>query len=127
MRPPAVILAAVLLAALWFPTPGLGHAIMRDWVDDAFFYVIVADNVVEGRGSTSDGISASNGYHPLWMAVHVLVRSVADDPLPVVAALQFVPLAAALLLLHRFAASFEGSSKNPRQYLVVEWSRGPSP
>jgi len=108
MRPPAVILAAVLLAALWFPAPGLGHAIMRDWVDDAFFYVIVANNVVEGRGSTSDGISATNGYHPLWMAVHVLVRSVTEDPLPVVAALQFVLLAAALLLLHRWLTPLSG-------------------
>ncbi len=108
MRARSIIVAAVLLAAFWFQAAGIARAMMRDWVDDAFFYVIVADSVVEGRGSTSDGIGATNGYHPLWMAVHVLVRAVTTNPLPVLAVLQFVLLAAALLLLHRWLAPLSG-------------------
>ena len=108
MRARSILLAAVLIAAFWFQAAGIARAMMRDWVDDAFFYVIVADNVVEGRGFTSDGISATNGYHPLWMAIHVLARSMTENPLPVLAALQFVLLAAALLLLHRWLLPLSG-------------------
>jgi len=96
-----LILAAVGVAALSFRAPGVDRAIFRDWADDAFFYVVVADNVVEGRGSTSDGIGRTNGYHPAWMAVHVAVRSLFDDPLRPLAAIQFALLAAVMLLLYR--------------------------
>jgi len=35
--------------------------------DDGLFYLIIADNVASGFGSTFDRISATNGYHPLWL------------------------------------------------------------
>ena len=108
LRARALILLAVLLSAWWFQVPGIANAMMRDWVDDAFFYLLVADGVVEGRGSTSDGIGATNGYHPLWMGIHVAARAVTADPLPILAALQFLLLAAALLLLHAWLAPLAG-------------------
>lgn len=37
--------------------------------DDAFYYFRIARNIVEGYGSTFDGINITNGYHPLWMAL----------------------------------------------------------
>ena len=37
--------------------------------DDAFYYFKVAQNIVEGKGSTFDGINLTNGYHPLWLIV----------------------------------------------------------
>ena len=41
--------------------------------DDAFFIFKVAANVVAGLGSTFDGINPSNGYHPLWVGVLVVI------------------------------------------------------
>lgn len=37
--------------------------------DDAFYYFQVARNIIDGRGSSLDGINLSNGYHPLWLGV----------------------------------------------------------
>ncbi len=39
------------------------------FVDDAYYYFKVAQHVVAGDGSTFDGISHTNGYHPLWLIV----------------------------------------------------------
>ncbi len=36
-------------------------------VDDAFYYYQTARNIINGAGSTFDGINPTNGYHPLWM------------------------------------------------------------
>lgn len=44
---------------------------VADWfsTDDAFYYFKTADNIIKGLGSTFDGISKTNGYHPLWMII----------------------------------------------------------
>ena len=44
---------------------------IADWfsTDDAFYYFKTADNIANGFGSTFDGISKTNGYHPLWMII----------------------------------------------------------
>ena len=45
--------------------------------DDAYYYFKVAQNISEGHGSTFDGISRTNGYHPLWMLVCVPIFALA--------------------------------------------------
>ncbi len=47
---------------------------LRDWIsawprfaDDAYYYLVIADNAVAGHGFTMDRISPTNGFHPLWM------------------------------------------------------------
>ncbi len=35
-------------------------------VDDSFFYLVVADHLAAGDGSTFNGVLRTNGYHPLW-------------------------------------------------------------
>lgn len=35
--------------------------------DDAYYYFEIARHIAAGAGSTFDGISQTNGYHPLWM------------------------------------------------------------
>ena len=40
--------------------------------DDAYYYFEIASRIADGQGSTFDGISETNGYHPLWMLVCVL-------------------------------------------------------
>lgn len=42
-------------------------------VDDGFFYFKVARNFVHGLGFSFDGINRSNGFHPLWMVICVIV------------------------------------------------------
>jgi hypothetical protein len=42
---------------------------LPDVVDDSFYYIVVARNIVETGLSTFDGVSLTNGYHPLWMMI----------------------------------------------------------
>src|SRR5689334_15433950 len=42
--------------------------------DDYFYYATVADNVVRFGRLTYDGVTLTNGFHPLWQAVLTLLR-----------------------------------------------------
>lgn len=41
--------------------------------DDSFFYIKTANNFAKGLGSTFDGISHTNGYHPLYFISLVIL------------------------------------------------------
>lgn len=41
--------------------------------DDGFFYLQIAHNITSGFGSTFNNITPTNGYHPLWMLVCILL------------------------------------------------------
>ncbi len=43
--------------------------ILRIVPDDAFYYLQIARNIVHLGRSTADGLSNTNGYHPLWMLI----------------------------------------------------------
>lgn len=49
--------------------------------DDAYYYLAIARNVVDGHGSTFDQINLTNGYHPLWLGVSTLPFLVGLDDL----------------------------------------------
>ena len=51
--------------------------------EDFFYYLGVADHVVRGDGATFDGTAPTNGFHPMWMAVCVLLEAVTDRTLAV--------------------------------------------
>jgi hypothetical protein len=53
--------------------------------DDAFYYLRVAANVVEGRGWTFDGLAPTNGFHPLYMlmVMPIMALSRGDLVLPI--------------------------------------------
>ncbi len=62
--------ALVAAFGVWYIT--LVLVIPRDLVlngllDDSFYYLHTARNIVAGLGSSFDGVEATNGYHPLWM------------------------------------------------------------
>lgn len=44
--------------------------------DDSFYYLKVAQNIANGSGSTFDQLNSTNGYHPLWMAIEVVLAKV---------------------------------------------------
>lgn len=47
--------------------------------DDAFYYFQTARNLAATGRPAFDGIHATNGYHPAWMAVCTLLAAVFDD------------------------------------------------
>lgn len=75
--------------------------------DDSYFYVQIAANVVEGRGSTFHEITPTNGYHPLWMVFCVAALAIADGDkilgLHVVALIQAMLLLGTVIFFRRIA------------------------
>jgi hypothetical protein len=49
--------------------PFLSHHILAYYADDFFYYVQIARNLADHGRSTFDGITLTNGYHPLWLLV----------------------------------------------------------
>jgi len=47
--------------------------VSRSLSDDSFYYFMVAQNLVAGNGSSFDGTTPTNGYHPLSMLIVVLI------------------------------------------------------
>lgn len=43
--------------------------LLSSYSDDFFYYLKIAENIVNGNGSTFNGIVDTNGYHPLWLIV----------------------------------------------------------
>jgi hypothetical protein len=76
-----VIIAAVVVAA------ALGVSILAAPVgrlvvivpDDAFYYLQIARNLVATGRSTADGVSVTNGYHPLWLAIVTSLAAIIPD------------------------------------------------
>ena len=60
--------------------------------DDAYYYLGIARNVVDGHGSTFDQINLTNGYHPLWLAISTLPFLVGLDDLGAARALLVLQL-----------------------------------
>ncbi|MCU1323884.1 MAG: hypothetical protein JWM43_3533 [Acidobacteriaceae bacterium] len=48
--------------------------------DDFLYYLKVAQSIAQGHGSTFNGITETNGYQPLWLAVLVLLSYVTNAP-----------------------------------------------
>ena len=49
--------------------------------DDFFYYLVIANNLARGFGSTFNGIVHTNGYHPLWLALLSLNSSLSTSPI----------------------------------------------
>ncbi|MBI1388286.1 MAG: hypothetical protein GC154_07550 [bacterium] len=52
--------------AILFYWGSMRDAVLRFAPDDAFFYIRIALNWAAGHPSTFDGLTLTNGYHPLW-------------------------------------------------------------
>ena len=48
--------------------------------DDAFYYLKIAQNLVQTGRSTFDGLHPTNGYHPAWLAVLTGLAVFIEDP-----------------------------------------------
>lgn len=74
-----ILLVVILMAISIYAALSDAQNLSWRWFmrDDAYYYFKVAQNISEGRGSTFDGISLSNGYHPLWMLVCIPIFALA--------------------------------------------------
>lgn len=75
-------------------------------IDDAMYYLKIAWNLVETGRCTYDGVTRTNGFHPLWLVVLLPVYAVFRDPqvaLRAVFGLVFLVLCAGFPFLRRIA------------------------
>ena len=104
---PASLMALGLVCGLVVLAPALGalgaHApVVLE--DDGYYYTQVARTLARTGRSSFDGLSATNGYHPLWLLVLALkTRLLGDATFPVVL-IEAGCLAGAVGLLLRAAA-----------------------
>jgi hypothetical protein len=69
--------------------------------DDGFYYFQIARNLAQGAGITADGITPTNGFHPLWLFVIAPLWRFFDSTTAINAALvvgSFFDMFAALML-----------------------------
>ena len=102
------ILLVILMLGLHFKAAQADpYAFPNNWFvrDDAYYYFKVAQNIVEGNGSTFDGINTTNGYHPLWMLICIPIFALAkyDLILPLRVLLMVIAMihAATSVMLYR--------------------------
>ena len=77
---PAPRVALVLVSAAWLAYIWATKTLfLRLMPDDAYYYLKTAVNIAAGYGPTFDLLNATNGFHPLWMALLVPVASVCGD------------------------------------------------
>jgi 4-amino-4-deoxy-L-arabinose transferase-like glycosyltransferase len=69
--PALFIIAAVAAVQCYLITRSLDFLLTNILPDDSFYYFEIARNIASGLGSTFDGLSATNGYHPLWLVILV--------------------------------------------------------
>lgn len=60
------VLASAYVVYLYFAP---NHRILGFIPDDAFFYPEIARHLLRGQPPSIDGLSPTNGYHPLWLAL----------------------------------------------------------
>ncbi len=71
----AAFLVHALVVALPYVSIGRNGWFSFPVTDDAYYYFQPAWNLVHGSGLTMDSRSPTNGFHPLWMAVAVLLAA----------------------------------------------------
>jgi hypothetical protein len=100
--------ATLLVLYTWAAWRDLPTLMGRILSDDMFYYLGVARHLALEGVAAFDGVSATNGFHPLWMLLlAAFVRLVPDDPILVVhVALATVALCLTVqgLLLERLLA-----------------------
>ncbi|MEO8484518.1 MAG: hypothetical protein ABI634_20110 [Acidobacteriota bacterium] len=74
---PVVALAAISTVDPFIRLGSVRFAQLSGFQDDFFYYLTIARNLAEHGRSTFDGVSLTNGYHPLWEAVLTLLARLA--------------------------------------------------
>lgn len=68
-----VLLVMGILSIATFRVPFTYYGHYRPYLlaypDDFYYYLKIAENLANGRGSTFDSVTLTNGYHPLWLGL----------------------------------------------------------
>lgn len=67
--------ASRLLTAVTGPVDRLNY----NFYDDAFYYLLIAQNVADGSGSTFGSLNETNGYQPLWQLLLLPLGAAGGD------------------------------------------------
>lgn len=65
--PALIVLVAGFALSLGLALLPFEFALTNLLSDDSFYYFDIARNIVQGHGSSADGVNPTNGYHPLWL------------------------------------------------------------
>lgn len=117
--PAAAIVAANAIVAVTWARLGVERVAAQYFPDDAFFYPIIARNVVAGFGPTTDQIAHTNGVQPLWQLVAIVLSAISAAPVTLVVLLNCALAAASTLLLFRYAEPLVGRPSALLVALVV--------
>jgi hypothetical protein len=71
-----IIVMAAYFAALMVHFAYKGDLYLSFFVDDFFYYLVVAKNLVLHGASTFNGLQTTNGYHPLWLLTIALLYKI---------------------------------------------------
>jgi hypothetical protein len=128
---PSVILAviragaaAIRLAIAWAPGEWL---LRRVLADDPFYYFTIARNVGRGHGVTFDGVSPTNGFHPLWLLVITPIFGLVRDAwlaIHLTLTLSALLDVVALWLLHRLLREL-GVSRRVAAAIAILYAASP--
>lgn len=79
--PAAVAAAGLALAFEYVARNGVAELAARyQLIDDAFYYLEIANNLRAGCGSSFDCLNPTNGYHPLWLLLLVPLTAAVPEP-----------------------------------------------
>lgn len=101
---PSLLRTLWLLAALFLLTAGwmvffqpLETAVTFSATDDGLYYPRLAQNIMERGMCTYDGVTFTNGFHPLWLLILLLVYGLIHNPWLALRGVYAVILAAQLV------------------------------
>ncbi len=107
------LVVAILLVHIYIALAPANSLMNWYTTDDAFYYFKTAQNIGLGNGISFDGISRTNGFHPLWMIICVPVFLLANInlllPLRIVVVLAGVMNAATVILIWRLFKTNEAA------------------
>jgi hypothetical protein len=74
--------------------------------DDYFYYAVIADNLATSGRLTFDGLTVTNGFHPLWFLVVAGLRHVSGAFGPVFYVLLTLVMLASMVLTYELSRTF---------------------
>lgn len=92
-----------LLSAWTILARSLPAAVAFSAIDDAMYYPKVAAHLAREFRSTYDGVTLTNGYHPLWMVCLVPIYWLFSDPFVALKAVYFLVFAVLTAVTFLFA------------------------
>ncbi len=75
----ALVFSPSLFLSILFLFGSFRDVLLRFVHDDAFYYHHIAMNWARGRASTFDGVTRTNGYHPLWQLLLIPVARIVPN------------------------------------------------